>query len=204
MNQRQLLLQAALDDRGSQTAFEEAIAKSFLISADQAHAVHPNYAYGRSAHNPYWRSRLTANTNLIRVRSCRPRRTKHEDNHRPKMNLGVVIKHNANQRYSTTAATAAVLRAIADRAGVVLQVLSTSPCPLAEGKETDLSCVPMLPSPGHRTLWSGTTRPAAAPSAPFCQAASACARLVMQAKFLLPTPHSEGRDLNTCFVPCVI
>jgi hypothetical protein len=47
------------------------------------------------------------------------------------MNAGVVIKQNANQRYATTAATAALLRMVAGRAGVALQdfvVRNDSPC----------------------------------------------------------------------------
>jgi aspartyl aminopeptidase len=35
---------------------------------------------------------------------------KHESNHAPKMHKGVVVKHNANQRYATTAVTATLFR----------------------------------------------------------------------------------------------
>lgn len=67
------------------SALESAIHRSYLISADMAHAVHPNY------------------------------QEKHEREHRPRMNAGVVIKINANQRYTTTSVTGAILRDIAKR-----------------------------------------------------------------------------------------
>ncbi|VBB28056.1 unnamed protein product [Acanthocheilonema viteae] len=79
----------------SQTAFEESMGKSFVISADQAHAVHPNY------------------------------REKHEECHRPNLHGGVVVKINVNQRYATTAVTHSVLKQIAYLAGVPLQKIVT-------------------------------------------------------------------------------
>merc|ERR1712197_151085 len=68
------------------------IRNSFLVSADVAHAIHPNYS------------------------------GKHDDNHRPLLNKGTVIKTNSNQRYATNAETGFLLREIARRAGAPIQV----------------------------------------------------------------------------------
>uniref|UniRef100_A0A914V928 aspartyl aminopeptidase n=1 Tax=Plectus sambesii TaxID=2011161 RepID=A0A914V928_9BILA len=86
---------------GHASAFEEAVSKSYLISADQAHACHPNY------------------------------RAKHEENHQPMFHGGVVVKTNVNQRYATTGITHAILKVIAEKAQVPLQnfvVRNDSPC----------------------------------------------------------------------------
>lgn len=85
----------------SPESFELAVQKSFLISADQAHAIHPNYS------------------------EC------HEELHRPSLNGGVVLKYNGNQRYATNQVTAAVIRESGKLANVSVQdfmVKNDSPC----------------------------------------------------------------------------
>ncbi len=83
------------------TAFEQSMAVSFLVSADMAHSVHPNYV------------------------------GKYESNHQPEMNKGTVVKINANQRYATNSPGIVLLQETAKRAGVPLQlfvVRNDSPC----------------------------------------------------------------------------
>jgi len=80
-------ISAALDSDDPET-YASCIAKSFVVSSDQAHAVHPNYV------------------------------SKHEKSHQPKMNQGMVIKRNSNQRYATNAVTGLLVREIARRAGL--------------------------------------------------------------------------------------
>ena len=78
-----------------------ALASSSCLSADMAHAVHPNY----------------------------PER--HEPGHRPLPNRGPVLKVNVNQRYATDATTAALFARACEAAGVPSQVFVSSnslPC----------------------------------------------------------------------------
>jgi aspartyl aminopeptidase len=69
----------------------EALARSICVSADMAHAIHPNYS------------------------------DRHEPQHKPVPNGGPVIKTNAQQRYATSATTAALFSDLCRQADVPVQ-----------------------------------------------------------------------------------
>lgn len=71
--------------------FERTIQRSFFVSADMAHAVHPNYA------------------------------EKHHPTHDVGINRGVVAKVNYNQRYSSDLVSTSILKVLAEKANVPIQ-----------------------------------------------------------------------------------
>jgi aspartyl aminopeptidase len=75
----------------SREDFLQACARSSCVSADMSHAVHPNYV------------------------------ARHEPRYRPQINGGPVIKTNTQQRYATTAATAAMFAELCHAEDVPVQ-----------------------------------------------------------------------------------
>jgi aspartyl aminopeptidase len=76
---------------GSHDAYARTLARSLCLSADMAHAVHPNYE------------------------------ARHEPRHKPVLNGGPVLKVNAQQRYATSARTAAMVEELCRSLDVPLQ-----------------------------------------------------------------------------------
>ena len=72
-------------------ALARCVDRSWLVSADNAHGVHPNYL------------------------------DRYDPGHGPRLNQGPVIKTNANQRYATNSETAAMFRFVCEQAGVPVQ-----------------------------------------------------------------------------------
>ncbi|MEP0202092.1 MAG: M18 family aminopeptidase [Halioglobus sp.] len=76
---------------GDDASYASLVDRSLMMSADNAHGVHPNFA------------------------------DRHDENHGPRLNAGPVIKINANQRYATNSETAGLYRLLAEREGVPVQ-----------------------------------------------------------------------------------
>lgn len=76
---------------GKEEDYLRAVASSFMVSADNAHGIHPNYP------------------------------EKHDPTNRPVLGGGPVIKINANCKYMTDADSAAVFRSVCEDAGVPFQ-----------------------------------------------------------------------------------
>lgn len=73
----------------------KAMRASLMISCDNAHAIHPNFS------------------------------SKHDENHSPKINQGVVVKVNANQRYASNSSSIAKFKLAALKADLKIQEFVT-------------------------------------------------------------------------------
>lgn len=95
----------------------QSVARSFLVSADMGHAIHPNFT------------------------------SKHEDNHQPNMNGGIVIKTNAKQKYASDAIGSFIVKKLVERKGGKVQEFEA---------RNDMACGstvgPMLSKLGLRTV----------------------------------------------------
>ena len=78
----------------SAQGMQRALANSFVLSADNAHAMHPNFADKADAANPV------------------------------RMGGGIVLKVNASQKYTTSGLSGAVLREVCRLAGVPVQLFA--------------------------------------------------------------------------------
>lgn len=89
-----VLLRIQLGLEGNYEDYLRCMAGSFMISADNAHGVHPNYT------------------------------EKADPVNRPYLNKGIVIKYSANQKYCTDGFSAAVFKDVCSRAGVPFQTFT--------------------------------------------------------------------------------
>ena len=76
--------------------YKIALSKSLMLSADNAHAVHPNYVSSADPVN------------------------------RPKVNGGIVIKFNAAQKYTSDALSSAIFKEVCKKAGVPFQIYTNN------------------------------------------------------------------------------
>ena len=86
-----MLKRIALAQSGTEEAFYQAVERAFMVSADNAHAWHPNYS------------------------------EKYDPTNHPVLGGGPVIKFNAAQKYASDAVSAAVFSEICSKAGVPCQ-----------------------------------------------------------------------------------
>ena len=82
---------------GAGEPLSRCLQQSYQVSADMAHAVHPNYA------------------------------DRHDGTHQPLMNHGPVIKNNVNTKYATDGDTSAVFRSACQKAGIIPQEFVNRP-----------------------------------------------------------------------------